>query len=283
MVKRKRKPIPLVPPPVKSRRRARHIVTTFHKLTREAEEVSSNQAPDKEAQLQRIRHELEHLGGREAYQSASLLSVSFHNTSKWVTQQLSKMGLRPGKGEPPLRVLEVGAINTRLLDVPWLGVRAIDLKSQHPRIEERDFFSLKPSEEYDVVSSSMVINCIPTAKQRGEMLKGYRKHLRPGGHLFLMLPVLCLTKSTRTTRASFEETLKAVGFRIRETRDSPKVAFFCAMAVEENPREADSRGDRCGIRNMTGSARLEDQQGVGTSQGRNKRSNRGCNDFEVVL
>ena len=130
---------------------------------------------------------------------------------------------------------------------------------------------------------SMVINCIPTAKQRGEMLKGYRKHLRPGGHLFLMLPVLCLTKSTRTTRASFEETLKAVGFRIRETRDSPKVAFFCAMAVEENPREADSRGDRCGSRNMTGSARLEDQQGVGTSQGRNKRSNRGCNDFEVVL
>lgn len=48
---------------------------------------------------------------------------------------------------------KVGAINTRLLDVPWLDVRAIDLKSQHPRIEERDFFSLKPSGEYDVVSS----------------------------------------------------------------------------------------------------------------------------------
>lgn len=48
---------------------------------------------------------------------------------------------------------QVGAINTRLLDVPWLDVRAIDLKSQHPRIEERDFFSLKPAGEYDVVSS----------------------------------------------------------------------------------------------------------------------------------
>lgn len=48
---------------------------------------------------------------------------------------------------------QVGAINTRLLDVPWLDVRAIDLKSQHPRIEERDFFSLKPSGEYDVVCS----------------------------------------------------------------------------------------------------------------------------------
>ncbi len=48
------------------------------------------------------------MGGRQAYQSASLLSVSFHNTSKWVTQQLDgRMGLRPGKGERPLRVLEV--------------------------------------------------------------------------------------------------------------------------------------------------------------------------------
>lgn len=53
----------------------------------------------------------------------------------------------------PLSVSQVGAINTRLLDVPWLDVRAIDLKSQHARIEERDFFSLKPAGEYDVVSS----------------------------------------------------------------------------------------------------------------------------------
>lgn len=48
---------------------------------------------------------------------------------------------------------QVGAINTRLLDVPWLDVRAIDLKSQHPRIQERDFFSLETSGEYDVVCS----------------------------------------------------------------------------------------------------------------------------------
>lgn len=49
--------------------------------------------------------------------------------------------------------MQVGAINTRLLDVPWLDVRAIDLKSQHERIEERDFFSLQPAKEFDVVSS----------------------------------------------------------------------------------------------------------------------------------
>ncbi|CAM9326729.1 unnamed protein product [Hapterophycus canaliculatus] len=104
----KRKPIPLVPPAVRSRKKARQIVTNFHRLTKEADEVASGRATDKEDRLKRVERELEEMGGRQAYQSASLLSVSFHNTSKWVTQQLAgKMGLRPGKGEPALRVLEV--------------------------------------------------------------------------------------------------------------------------------------------------------------------------------
>lgn len=98
-----------VPPAVRSRKRARQIVTTFHKLTKEADELASSKAADKQAKLKGLERELEEMGGRQAYQSASLLSVSFHNTSKWVTQQLAgKMGLRPGKGEKPLRLLEVG-------------------------------------------------------------------------------------------------------------------------------------------------------------------------------
>ncbi|CAM9262266.1 unnamed protein product [Sphacelaria rigidula] len=201
----KKKPIPLVPPPVKSRKRARQIVTSFHKLTKEAERIASGAATgedEKNRRLKRLQRELQAMGGRQAYQSASLLSVSFHNTSKWVTQMLTKMNLRPQRGQSPLKVLEVGAINTRLLDIPWLDVRAIDLKSQHERIEERDFFSLQPAGDFDVLSSSMVINCVPTARRRGEMLMGYREHLRPGGHLFLMLPLLCLTNSKHTTGKS---------------------------------------------------------------------------------
>lgn len=92
---------------MKSRRRARKIVTSFHKLTKEAEEAAAGKARDKDNTLRRLQRELDEMGGRQAYQSASLLSVSFHNTSKWVTQQLTKMGLRPGRGEAPLKVLEV--------------------------------------------------------------------------------------------------------------------------------------------------------------------------------
>ncbi|CAM9310848.1 unnamed protein product [Ectocarpus sp. 4 AP-2014] len=271
----KRKPIPLVPPAIRSRKKARQIVTTFHKLEKEADEVSSSTAPDKQARLERLERELDEMGGREAYQSASLLSVSFHNTSKWVTKQLAgKLGLRPANGEPPLRVLEVGAINTRLLDVPWLDVRAIDLKSQHPRIEERDFFSLEPAREYDVVSSSMVINCVPTAKGRYEMLVGYRNHLRNSGHLFLVLPLLCLTKSTRTTRASFLETLSRIGFTVVAKKETPKVAFFC---LRNTPLEAlDVQGGGSSLATKEGGTR-----GAGAAKGTSGKRNRGANDFAV--
>ena len=53
-------------------------------------------------------------GGRKAYQDASLIAVKMFNTSKHVFQLMTRFGLRPGKGEPPLRVLEVGAINCAL-------------------------------------------------------------------------------------------------------------------------------------------------------------------------
>jgi hypothetical protein len=95
----------------------------------------------------------------------------------------------------PLRVLEVGAINAQLSRCPWLDVRAIDIHSQHPRIEEVDLFDIPPRQRYDVVVSSMVrsvvcssdlidlicrckyplqvVNCVPEGDRRLEMLMRY--------------------------------------------------------------------------------------------------------------
>lgn len=50
------------------------------------------------------------------------------------------------------RSLQVGAINTQLLEAPELRVRAIDLHSSHPRIEQQDFLSLPHGGEYDAAS-----------------------------------------------------------------------------------------------------------------------------------
>ena len=171
------------------------------------------------------------------------------------------------KSRRDVRLLEIGAINTQLLDaaartrvervtatednnklvdnehhnstnqvdrVHRLQVKAIDLRSSHPRIEQMDFFQLPLSEQpYDVLVNSMVINCVTTPEQRGRMLTLLYTHLRPGGICFLTLPKLCLIQSKFMTRSHFEQILtKGVGFELDSTKDSPKIAFFVLKRPE---------------------------------------------------
>jgi hypothetical protein len=82
----------------------------------------------------------------------------------------------------PLQLLEIGAINTQLLDAAAqragyaMHVRAIDLHAMDRRIEEADFLKLPlPTTLYDVIVCSMVINCLATALQRGEMVSLERR------------------------------------------------------------------------------------------------------------
>lgn len=88
-----------------------------------------------------------------------MLTTSRHRTSKYVFSTLTRLGLRPHKGKPPLRVLEVGAVNKQLMSVPWLEVRAIDLRSTDPAIEQIDFFDLEPKGEYEVSRDGLCPLC----------------------------------------------------------------------------------------------------------------------------
>jgi hypothetical protein len=179
------------------------------------------------------------------------------------------------------RLLEVGAINTELLDAATtspledndgkasddeedddksppaktgqmepnrqssktnhykLQVRAIDIHSMDERIEEADFLTIPyihadVSERYDVIVCSMVLNCVTTPVQRGKMLARLYHHLRPGGILFLTIPKFCLTKSAFLTPGHFQKLLSVdgVGFRVEETKESPRVAFFVCHRPE---------------------------------------------------
>lgn len=94
-------------------------------------------------------------------------------------------------------------MNTQLLSVPWLSVRAIDLRSSHPKIEQRDFFELRPEGEFRVVVCSMVLNCVPDARDRGEMLRGIRAHLSEGGVAFIMVPLRCVQARARAPLQTF--------------------------------------------------------------------------------
>jgi len=266
---------------MKSRKKARKVTTLFHKLTKERDAASAQQNFE---EVRRIDSEIDAMGGRPEYQRASVLSTSFHSTSKWVLGQLKQNGWLYGirtvtpnddqqqeqqkqqqkqqqQGQKrlrelprrPTRILEVGAINTELLDAAdssrsdnntsnnyKIHVRAIDIHSMAKgRIEEYDFLDLPyihsdVTERYDVIVCSMVINCVTTPEKRGEMLAKLYHHLRPGGLCFLTLPKFCLIKSAFLTTSLFEEMLgrTGAGFEIVSTRSSPRVSFFVLRRPE---------------------------------------------------
>ena len=200
-----------------------------------------------ERQARKATSEFHHGGGnRTTYQAASALLTDLHKTSsKFVFRTITKLNRRPGSGEAPLKTLEVGAVNTQLLESPFLDVLAIDLKSRHPRIKEIDFFSLEPKEEYDILVLAMVLNCVPTPEARGRMLVMCRDHLKQNGLFFLILPSRCFPGDSRTW---FENhVMKRLGFE-PVTRDStPKVFSTCFRLVEHYPlKDQIIRFSQCG-------------------------------------
>lgn len=114
----------------------------------------------------------------------------------------------------PCVCLQIGAVNAQIMSVPWLSVRAIDLRPCLPSIEQADFLDLTPEAEYDIVVCAMVLNCVPTAIKRGRMLVRMRLHLRQHGHAFIVAPLRCLDNSQHMTSQHFEAALLAVGLMV---------------------------------------------------------------------
>jgi 25S rRNA (adenine2142-N1)-methyltransferase len=298
---KKKRPIPLAPPQMKSRKKARKVTSIFHKLTQQLDQARKNN--DKEA-VDRIEKEIEKMGGRQEYQRASQLSTKYHSTSKWVLKILGQKGWTngmvtengtdadadvdadvdadadtndtekdPRKRLRPTYILEIGAINTELIDASkktklvWrkseqnessqtkrracdyrnvpvhnIKVKAIDLHSSHPDIEEVDFLKMAVENEtqgtFDVIVCSMVLNCVTTAEDRGTMLSLMYKQLRPGGLCFLTIPRLCINQSKYINRKVYEEILtNALGFMIEEKKETPKVAFWILKRPSEQQQQ----------------------------------------------
>ena len=233
---RVRKKKPLVEPPMKSRKRARRVTSAYHRVTAalaaEAAGAGPGAGPVAQATRQALERELEALGGVQAYQQASQLNTAVHSTSKWVKRTLQERQLGRGAGRR-VRVLEVGAVNTQLLaEKGWLEVRAIDLHSSDPRIEELDFFELVPEGAFQVAVCSMVLNCVPEPARRGRMLANLRGHLGAApGLCFLTIPKTCLAHSWYLDKAAFQEALAAVGLPVVKQHDTEKICFFLSEAA----------------------------------------------------
>jgi 25S rRNA (adenine2142-N1)-methyltransferase len=285
----------LAPLPItKSRKRARKITTLYHRYTQLKEKALTI---DEKRNIDILIHGM---GGQTAYQRASQVSTSYHSTSKWVLGCLAQNGLLYGIDDAAIKVsgsiagdaifatskkneegyirrrpkrrdtrlLEIGAINTELLDAAEatiararhginetdnekqnysvqkkyrLHVRAIDLHSMHDRIEEADFLSLPLvktdciSQKYDVIVCSMVLNCVPTALKRGAMLLRIVHFLRPGGLVYITVPKTCLNLSPYLDANQFTKLLQHVGLTVLEhKKETPKIAFFIGQKTSES-------------------------------------------------
>jgi hypothetical protein len=218
---------------VKSRKMARRITSQFHVIQKRKQKIlAMPNGNERESKLKELEAELHSLGGIDRYQQASVVSTQHFKTSKWVLQALRRLGKLPSDNK--LKTLEVGAINDQLYQSQSLDVRAIDVNSQLPCIEECDFFNVLPEFQYDVVVCSMVINCVFHPFKRGEMLLRLLCQLRPDGVLFLILPTRCLTTIHIQSQDNFQSILETIGFSLIEpVHNTPHLTFFILRGRSE--------------------------------------------------
>jgi 25S rRNA (adenine2142-N1)-methyltransferase len=239
------------PPTIKSQHAAlsskatRTLIRSHHQLLKAR--AQAERAGD-EARISSIDAQIQANGGLESYQTASKIGQSLErggDSSKllldWIKPQLNEWNA----SLPKLRVLEVGALSTKnvISRTPSLEVSRIDLNSQEPGILKQDFMErpLPPAdtdgngngdgERFHLISLSLVLNYVPDATGRGEMLKRCVKFLTSNcpislpPTLFLVLPVACVDNSRYVTEKRLLEILSSLGFELAQTKRTSKLIY----------------------------------------------------------
>lgn len=237
----------------KSPKATRTLINKHHQLHKSrAAAVAAND----NKLVDEIEEQLQQLGGLEAYQAASLTGQDKDrggDSSEKLVEWLRKYKLvGPSRTTFSLRVLEVGALSSQNAISRMVGkgvetVKRIDLHSQEPNvIEEVDFMTFHAPkadvEKYDILSLSLVLNYVPDAAQRGDMLRRTTIFLRErdanlledadtagSNHLpclFVVLPLPCLSNSRYMTHAHFVSIMDNLGYELFEHHKSQKLSYM---------------------------------------------------------
>lgn len=233
------------PPTVKSsrsmsRKASRSLINTHHQLEKQRRQAEAN--GDKVTE-NRLASELSKLGGLDHYQKASLQGQSLDrggDTSRVLLEWLPVADLK--KRSQPLRMLEVGALSTRnaCSTSGIFTMQHIDLNSQEPGITKQDFME-RPlpkddTEVFDIISLSLVLNFVPEAEGRGQMLLRTLSFLRAASEpstasdelfpcLFVVLPRSCVDNSRYFTHARLEELMTILGYACTKTKMTQKLTY----------------------------------------------------------
>ncbi|KAH6893579.1 putative methyltransferase-domain-containing protein [Thelonectria olida] len=243
-----------------SRKASRTLINTHHQLDKQRRQAVAKK--DKKAE-ERINAEIAKLGGIDQYQKASLQGQSVDrggDTSKVLLDWLPVAELR--RQEEPLKMLEVGALSTRnaCSTSGIFSMQHIDLNSQEFGIKQQDFMD-RPlpkgeSEIFDIISLSLVLNFVPEAEGRGQMLLrtlsflreaseaplGTAKELFPS--LFVVLPRSCVDNSRYFTDARFDELMATLGYARMKTKMTQKLTYSLWKRIGPSPGKVSNFGKK---------------------------------------
>ena len=231
------------PPTVKAKQAAlsskatRNLIRSHHQLVKAR--AQALQTGD-EALANELDAQIQAKGGLESYQLASKLGQSSDrggDSSKVLVDWLGPKFTESIETSRKLRVLEVGALSSRNACSRHraLDVTRIDLNAQEPGILKQNFMQrpLPRSDEdcFDIISVSLVLNYVPDAVARGEMLKRCVAFLTKGSpakfvpSLFLVLPVACVNNSRYLTEERLHDILSSMGFTLANNKQTSKLVF----------------------------------------------------------
>ncbi|CAK7909916.1 25S rRNA (adenine(2142)-N(1))-methyltransferase [[Candida] anglica] len=198
-------------------------------------------------ELAKIDAEIEYRGGLKAYQSASTQGQNNNrggDSSKklieWITAHAPYEKFLKNNKSEPLNALEIGCLDPNNVISTcgiFQSVAKIDLNSQSPHILEQDFMKRPLPENYqqrfNLISCSLVLNFVPTPKERGEMLLRITQFLKPPtkkkpsmSSFFFVLPLPCLQNSRYMDLDRFESMMSDLGFSKVFRHESSKIVYY---------------------------------------------------------
>ena len=245
------------PPRFQSSQKSRKSINLYHQLQKAKVQAIQN---GNEHEAVRLQNEIDSHGGLALYQVASLTGqskVRGGDTSKvlveWVRKALPQHGdgttCSFGSSDKSLRMLEIGALSpdnacaqSRLFEMT-----RIDLRSMHSSIQQQDFME-KPlpaaadsdGEKYDILSLSLVLNCVPDPCRRGEMLRRTCLFLRERSFaidnqeetsglfpsLFLVLPAPCVINSRYLNEERLRAIMSSLGYTLSRRKLTAKLIYY---------------------------------------------------------
>lgn len=231
--------------PTLSAQTTRTTIRAFHQLNKS---LQTAQAAGNHAEAAEFQKRIDDLGGLKIYQQASIQGQA--NERGGDSSVVLMQWLESGKNnltasEAKRSMLEVGALSTKnaCSKSNLFDITRIDLNSQSEGILEQDFMQ-RPlpsadSERFDIISLSLVVNFVPDAEGRGEMLRRSCNFLRastmPNTHdgaetvfpaLFLVLPAPCILNSRYFNSERLTLLMASLGYVLLQRKQTAKLVYY---------------------------------------------------------